>query len=223
MERKPLAFVLVYCAVLCGASPQLTSARDYDFPELGASLSLSSAWIPISPSLVAAYNEDLVRQNPKTQVRYVAGFTRGKPSDGSDTGPDFIWIQSTPMPDPPFTPEQFVAALPGVISEKKDEIQTSKEGRLSSIDPGTPRYDARVGAIICDLSATFRDGGAGRAMAFLIATKKFMISINAYSTPANADVVFEQARGIVSTLELKKEQTMPATWTDRLRQLLIRR
>jgi hypothetical protein len=204
------------------AEAQATSPRKHDFPELGASLSISSLWVPFSQSLVQAYNDDLIRQNPKSQVRYVAGFTRGRPTDGSETGTDFIWIQKTPMPDPPFSADEFVSALPGAMSGTKSDIEASKGDRLSSIDPGAPLYDPRLGAIICDLSATFRDGGSGKAKSFLIITERYVISINAYSAPDNAEVMFEQVRGLVSTLELKDELRMPRAWTDRLTQLLSR-
>src|SRR5207247_8854200 len=122
--------------------------------------------------------DDHLRQNPKTRLRYVAGFTRGRPTDGSDTGTDFIWIQKTAMPAPPITPEQFVAVLPNVMSERKSEVESSREGRLSSIETRAPLYDPRLGAIILDLSATFRDGSTGRSKGFLIATKNCVVSIN---------------------------------------------
>jgi hypothetical protein len=207
---------------LSGVEGQPTSPGKHDFPELGASLSISSLWVPFSQSLVRAYNDDLIRQNPKSQVRYVAGFTRGKASDGSQTGTDFIWIQKTPMPDPAFSADEFVSALPGAMSGTKSEVEASKGGRLSSINPDAPRYDPRLGAIICDLSATFRDGGSGKAKSFLIITKRYVISINAYSAAEDAEVMFEQVRGLVSTLELKDGLRMPSAWTDRLTQLLSR-
>jgi hypothetical protein len=214
MNAQSWASILLFCAVL------LAKGKDYDFADIGASLSFSSAWIPVSASLVHTYNSDLLQQYPKTRLRYIAGFTRGTPSDGSDTGTEFIWIQKTPMPDAPTTPEQFVAELPGVISEKGSEVESAREGRLSSIDFRLPRYEPRLGAIIIRLSATFRDGTTGKAEGYLITTKKSLISINVYSTPANADVVFEQARGIVSTFKCKEDQTMPAAWYERLNQLL---
>lgn len=107
-------------------------------------------------------------------------------------------------------------------AEVNAEVKNLSSDKLTAIDPSGAHHDARLGAVISDISATFRDGSSGRCSAFTIVTKDWVISINAYSAPTNADIVFEQARAIVSTLEVKDDQKMPASWTERLKQLLGR-
>lgn len=47
----------------------LCVGKDFELPGLAAKLSLSSAWVAVSPALVRACNEDMVKQNPRTRVR----------------------------------------------------------------------------------------------------------------------------------------------------------
>ena len=162
----------------------------------------------------------MLRRRPQSRTRYIAGFTRGTPKDGSDTGSEYIWIQKTPVPDTPITPEQFATLLPRVMAKSKPQFEKALQDKVASIDPGAAHYEARLGAVVYDSSDTFPDGSSGRMRAFIILTRKFMVAINAYSTPDKSDTVFEEVRGIVSTLNVKEDQKMPATWIDRLKQLL---
>lgn len=209
-----------FFAVLFLIITPLANAKDYDIPEIGSALSLSSMWIPVDASIIKAHNDDMLRLRPQTTTRYILGFTRGKPPNGFYSSTDYLWIQRTPISNPPITPEQLTAMLPKTMTKSKPEFERLLKDKISSIDPGAAYYDARLGAVIYDSSPTFPDGSSGRVRAFCIMTKKFMIAVNAYSTPANADAVFEEVRGIVSTLNIKEDQKMPATWIDRLKQLL---
>jgi hypothetical protein len=181
---------------------------------------LPPTWLPVSPSLITAYNEDMRNKTPGTRARYVAGFTRGKPADGTDTGTEFIWVQKTPMPDPPGSPNDFANALLGGGAEIAAQHKDAPGERLSSLDPTRPHYDPDLHAVVCDLSANFRDGTAGRARSFLIITKRFVLSINAYSAPTSSDTVFSEARKMVSNLKRQAELELPAPWTERLKGLL---
>ena len=218
--RLPSIFAALLPGLLVGVSSSTASGKDYDMPELNAALSLSSIWVPVSQALVQVYNDDMIRRRPQTRTRFVAGFTHGAPNDGTDTGSDYVWIQKTPMPDPPFTPEQFATMLPRVTSKNKSQFEGLLKDKVASIDPGIAHYEARLNAVIYDSSPTLPDGSSGRMRAFLIMTKKCLISINAYSTPASADAVFEEVRGVVSTLNIKEDQKMPPTWIGRLQAIL---
>ena len=120
------------------------------------------------------------------------------------------------MPDNTITPEQLAALLPRVMTQ----VESALKDKVASIVPRAARYDTRLGAVIYDSSQIRPDGTTVRLRSFLIMTKPCIISINANSTTANADVVFEEARGIVSTLNVDRDQKMPASWIDRLKQLL---
>ncbi len=84
MKHYSHFFLAAVSAALFVATASVAQAKAYDIPEIDGSLILSGAWLPVSPTLVQQYNADMIRLRPQTRTRYVAGFTRGAPSDGSD-------------------------------------------------------------------------------------------------------------------------------------------
>ena len=206
-------------AIALLAATQVAGAKDYEIPEIGGTLSLSSIWIPADASITKAHNEDMLRVRPNTRTRYILAFTRGKPPDGFYSSTDFLWIQRSPMSNPPITPEQLAATFPKTITKEKPEMERLLKDRVRSVDPGAAHYEQRIGAVVWDASHTSPDGVVIKMRSYIIVTKTSLFSITVSSTPETADTVFEEVQGIVSTLKLKDDEKMPQMWTDRLKEI----
>jgi len=214
-----LIHMKLFIAIALLVATHVAGAKDYEIPEIGGTLSLSSIWIPADASITKAHNEDMLRVKPKTPTRYILAFTRGKPPDGFYSSTDYIWIQRTPMSNPPITPEQLTAMFPKMMTKEKPEMERLLKDRVRTVDPGAAHYEQRIGAVVWDASPTSPDGDISKMRSYLVVTKTSLINITVYSTPATADTVFEEVQGIVSTLKLKEDQKMPQMWTDRLKEI----
>jgi len=220
IANKPVSHIKQFIAIAFLAATHFTTAKDYEVPEIGGTLSLSSVWIPADASITKAQNEDMLRVKPKTPARYILAFTRGKPPDGFYSSTDYIWIVRTPMSNPPMTPEQLTALFPKTMTKEKPEMERLLKDKVRSVEPGVAHYEQRIGAVVWESSPTSPDGTVSKIRAYLIVTRTSVISITVYSTPETADSIFEEAQGIVSTLKLKEDQRMPKMWTDHLKELL---
>jgi hypothetical protein len=210
----------LFAAIAIIALTPSANAKDCDIPEIGATLSLSDRWFPVDAGITKAYNDYMIRLSPQTTTRYILGFTRGNPPGGFESSTEYLWIQRTPMPTPPITPEQLTAMFPKTMSEIKPEFERLLKDKISSMDPGAAHYEQRLGAVVWDGSLTLPNGSIAKMRSYLIVTRTSVISVNAYATPQTAETVFEEVQGIVSTLKMKEDQKMPQTWIDRLKQLL---
>lgn len=215
MTTKSLLAATLFLLISVSAN-----AKDYDIPEIGAVVSLSDLWIPVKADIVTTHNDDMLRRRPQTRLRFIAGFTRGTPPDGFYSSTDYLWIQRTPPPASPATPEQIVSMIPKVAPKITAEVERAYKDTIASMGSGPAHYDERIGAVVWDCTDTLSDGNLVPMRCYLIVTKGCWISINAYATPASASTVFSEVRDIVSTLKVKEDQRMPESWLDQLKHLL---
>lgn len=149
-------------AILFLTIASLANAKDYDIPEIGGTLLLSSIWIPVEPSITKAQNDDMLRLRPQTTTRYILSFTRGTPPKGFYSSTDYLSIQRTPMSNPPVTPEQLTAIFPKTMAKSKPEFERLLKDSVASVDPGVAHYDQRLGAVIWDMSPKLPDGSVAK-------------------------------------------------------------
>ena len=160
----------------------------------------------------------MIGKRPGTKCRYIVGFMRGKPPTDFYSSQEYLWIQLTPMPLGSITPEQMVAVYPKPASQLQKQYETMLKYK---VEPGLARYDERLGAIVYDAAFPEADGKIRAVMrSFTVLTGTQAIGIVAYSRPEHAEMTFEEARGVASTLTLKEREQVPTAWKERLKQLL---
>lgn len=195
-------------------------ATYYKIPEISGELSILKSWVPTAASTVKQFNADMLRARPQTTTRYVAGFTRGAPTDGSLLGKHYIWIQKTPCPATPITPEELAAMLPKVAVLNKAEFEEQLKDKVKTIDAGAAHYDAALGCIIYDTSPTLADGTIQKTRTFLFITKQYGISFSACSSPDIVATVFREVGQMVSSFKVDANAKMPASWVEQVKELL---
>jgi hypothetical protein len=67
--RRVDLIAFAFCAVIALFPNIPVDAKQYDIPDIGASLSLPDSWVPVGIAVVKSYNDDMLRRRPQTTTR----------------------------------------------------------------------------------------------------------------------------------------------------------
>jgi len=212
--------ITIFLGLFCMMSNALSqSIKEYIVPKINTSIKAPEFMIPMSDSHIEAQNNDMLRLRPQSFTRYVYGFSnsKDKSTDGTD---EHIYIQITPMSVPPITPEKFVQMLPKTFKSKKEEFTNLLSNSVKSLDNMSGQYSKELEAVIVDSTVTLPNQKVCLLRSYIVFTKKYIISINSYAPPEDANSFFDISNQIVNSLKINKEDKMPDTWINKLQQLI---